>query len=71
MHSRSTFRVHGPGEVLQDGDTVFGVSFPSEPAKAAPLSGSNAAASPRRDQIKVHQVSCSKSSYAIFLLTRA
>ncbi|KAL1939033.1 hypothetical protein VTO73DRAFT_10293 [Trametes versicolor] len=55
LHSRSTFRVHGPGEVLQDGDTVFGVSFPSELAKAAPPSGSNAAASPRRDQIKVHQ----------------
>lgn len=28
--------MHGPGEVLQDGDTVFGVSFPSELAKAAP-----------------------------------
>ncbi|EIW53703.1 uncharacterized protein TRAVEDRAFT_52823 [Trametes versicolor FP-101664 SS1] len=50
LHSRSSFRVHGPGEPQQDTDAVFGLSLPQR-ARAALHSGSNTVP----QQLNVHQ----------------
>ncbi|EIW53705.1 uncharacterized protein TRAVEDRAFT_52825 [Trametes versicolor FP-101664 SS1] len=64
LHSRSTFRVHGPGEAQHNSETVFGVSLPMDSgrAKAAPCSDSNAARSLCSGQVNVHQVPIHSSS---------
>ncbi|KAL1939031.1 hypothetical protein VTO73DRAFT_10291 [Trametes versicolor] len=56
LHSRSTFRLQWSSEPLQDGDIVFGMSYPSELATATPHSGSNATPSLQRGQMNIHQI---------------